>query len=134
MNKERITKFYNSLAFGMAMPMIYVPVYTFALQLHDSGLGMMLLGCLLGFLILGFLATYLLFRLIGNVGFKEVDQDRRLRGVFSLWVFSMLLMVPYMYFFEEAEPLIRWSAWIVMVVILFIAAYSICKQYIMKND
>ena len=133
MNKVQFKKFYNSLAFGMAMPMTYVPVFTFAEQLHDSGLGMMLLGCLLGFLILGFLATYLLFILIGDVGFKEVDQDRMLRGVFSLWAFSMLLMVA-MYFFEEAEPMIRWSAWIAMVVILFIAAYSICKQYIMKKE
>lgn len=134
MSKESINKFFNSLAFGMAMPMTYVPVFTFAEQLHDSGLGMMLLGCLLGFLILGFLATYLLFILIGDVGFKEVDQDRRLRGVFSMWAFAMLLMIPYMFFFEEAEPMIRWSAWIAMVVILFIAAYSICKQYIMKKE
>ena len=134
MSKERINKFFNSLAFGMAMPMTYVPVFTFAEQLHDYGFGMVLLGCILGFMILGFLATYLLFRLIGDVGFKEVNQDRRLRGVFSLWAFSMLLMVAYMYFFEEAEPMIRWCAWIVMVVILFIAAYSICKQYIMKKE
>lgn len=133
MSKERINKFFNSLAFGMAMPMTYVPVFTFVHQLHDSGFGMVILGCLLGFTILGFLVSYLLYVLVGDVGFKEVDQDRRLRGVFSLWAFSMLLMVPYMYFFEEAEPVIRWSAWIVMVIILFIAAYSICKQYIMKN-
>ena len=118
----------------MAMPMIYVPVFTFAHQLHDYGLGMMLLGCFLGFMILGFILSHLLYVLVGDVGFKEVDQDRRLRGVFSLGAFSMLLMVPYMYFFEEAEPMIRLSAWIVMVVILFIAAYSICKQYIMKKE
>ncbi len=133
MNKDRFKKFYNSLACSMAMPLIYVPVFTFVHQLHDSGFGMVILGCLLGFTILGFLVSYLLYVLVGDVGFKEVDQDRRLRGVFSLWAFSMLLMVPYMYFFEEAEPMIRWCAWIVMVIILFIAAYSICKQYIMKN-
>ena len=134
MNKGRFKTFYNSLACSMAMPLIYVPVFTFAHQLHDYGSGVVILGCFLGFVILGFLVSYLLYILVGDVDFKEVDQDRRLRGVFSLWAFSMLLMVPYMYFFEEAEPMIRWSAWIAMVVILFIAAYSICKQYIMKNE
>lgn len=134
MNKERITKFYNSLACSMAMWMSYVPVLTLLHQIHDYGFGMVVLACFLGITIIGLLTAYLLYKLIGDVGYMEVDQDRRLRGLFCLFVTSMLLLAFYMYFFEEAEPLIRWSAWIVMVVILFIAAYSICKQYIMKND
>ena len=134
MNKERINKFYNSLACSMAMQMTYVPILTLLHQVHAYGFGMVLLACFLGISIIGLLTAYLLYMLIGDVGYMEIDQDRRLRGLFSLFVTSMILLALYMYFFEEAEPMIRWSAWIAMVVILFIAAYSICKQYIMKNE
>ena len=134
MSKERINKFYYSLACSMAMQMTYVPILTLLHQVHAYGFGMVLLACFLGISIFGLLTAYLLYILIGDVGYMEVDQDRRLRGLFSLFVISMILLALYMFFFEEAEPMIRWSAWIAMVVILFIAAYSICKQYIMKNE
>lgn len=134
MSKERITKFYYSLACSMVMPMTYVPILTLLHQVHAYGFGMVLLACFLGISIFGLLTAYLLYILIGDVGYMEVDQDRRLRGLFSLFVISMILLALYMFFFEEAEPMIRWSAWIAMVVILFIAAYSICKQYIMKKE
>lgn len=134
MSKERINKFYYSLACSMAMQMTYVPILTLLHQVHAYGFGMVLLACFLGISIFGLLTAYLLYILIGDVGYMEVDQDRRLRGLFSLFVISMILLALYMFFFEEAEPMIRWSAWIAMVVILFIAAYSICKQYIMKKD
>lgn len=134
MSKERINKFYYSLACSMAMQMTYVPILTLLHQVHAYGFGMVLLACFLGISIFGLLTAYLLYILIGDVGYMEVDQDRRLRGLFSLFVISMILLALYMFFFEEAEPMIRWSAWIAMVVILFIAAYSICKQYIMKKE
>ena len=134
MSKERITKFYYSLACSMATQMTYVPILTLLHQVHAYGFGMVLLACFLGISIFGLLTAYLLYILIGDVGYMEVDQDRRLRGLFSLFVISMILLALYMFFFEEAEPMIRWSAWIAMVVILFIAAYSICKQYIMKKE
>ncbi|MDO4185656.1 MAG: hypothetical protein Q4D30_04090 [Bacteroidales bacterium] len=78
--------------------------------------------------------SYLLYKLIGEVGFKDVNEDRRLRGFLCLSVICMLVMAPYMLFFEEKEPLIRWSAWFLMMAFLFFVAYSICKQYIMKRD
>ncbi len=134
MNKVQFKKFYYSLACSMAMQMTYVPILTLLHQVHAYGFGMVLLACFLGISIIGLLTAYLLYMLIGDVGYMEVDQDRRLRGLFSLFVTSMILLALYMYFFEEAEPMIRWCAWIVMVIILFIAAYSICKQYIMKNE
>ena len=134
MNKERITKFHNSLAFLMGAQLMYVPVFTLVHQFHKYGLGMVLFVGLLGFGVFCYLSSYLLYLLLGNVGYMEVNQGRKIKGYFSLLLISLLLMAIYGFFFVEAEPLIRWSAWIGMVVILFIAAYSICKQYIMKND
>lgn len=64
MNKEFFKKFHNSLAFTMGFHSMYVPGFTFAHQMRDYGLGVMLL----------------------------------------------------------------------MVAFLFFVAYSICKQYIMKQD
>ena len=39
MNKERINKFYNSLACSMAMQMTYVPILTLLHQVHAYGFG-----------------------------------------------------------------------------------------------
>ena len=134
MNKEQFKKLHNSLAFGMVMPITYVPVFTFAHQMHGYGLGITLFSAFVVYFGFYYLMSYLLYKLIGDVGFKDVDEDRRLRGFFCLFVISMLVMAPYMLFFEEKVPLIRWSAWFLMVAFLFFVAYSICKQYIMKQD
>ena len=107
MNKERFKKFYNSLAFNMTAPLTYAPIYTFMHQFHDYGFGVVLLAGLIGFTAFYFSMSYLLFKLIGDVSYLEVDQDRRLRGFFSLFVVSILLMAVYDLFFEEAEPVTR---------------------------
>lgn len=134
MNKEFFKKFHNSLAFTMGFHSMYVPCFTFAHQMRDYGLGVMLLSATICFIVFSYFISYLLYKLIGDIGFKDVNEDRRLRGFFSLFIISMLVMAPYMLFFEEKEPLIRWSAWLLMVIFLFFVAYSICKQYIMKRD
>ena len=116
----------------MAAPLSYVPVFTFVHQVR--GLGLLVFVSFIVLTAFFILAAYLLYKLIGDIGYMEVDQDRRLRGFFSMYVVSLLLMVPYMLFFEEAEPVTRWTAWAVMVIILFIAAYSISKQYIIGKE
>ncbi|MBO7552818.1 MAG: hypothetical protein J6T82_02150 [Bacteroidaceae bacterium] len=131
-DKESFRKFNDSLAASMSVPMSYVPIFTFVHEME--GMGIWFFIAFIGLSAFCFFQAFLLYKLIGDVNRSDVDQNRRIMGLLSLFVISLLLMIGYMYFFEEAEPLIRWSAWIVMVVILFIAAYSICKQYIMKKD
>ncbi|MBQ6039121.1 MAG: hypothetical protein IJL37_10735 [Bacteroidaceae bacterium] len=131
-DKERFRKFNDSLAASMSIPMTYVPIFTFVHEME--GMGIWFFIAFIGLSAFCFFQSFLLYKFIGDVNRTNVDQNRRIIGYITLFVISFLLMIGYMYFFEEAEPMIRWSAWIVMVVILFIAAYSICKQYIMKNE
>ena len=131
-DKEHFKKFNDSLAASMSIPMTYVPIFTFVHGME--GMGIWVFIAFIGLSAFCFFQSFLLYKLIGDVNRSDVDQNRRIIGYITLFVISLLLMIGYMFFFEEAEPMIRWSAWIAMVVILFIAAYSICKQYIMKKE
>lgn len=129
--KERFRKFNESLAASMAVPMTYAQMFCLFPIMKNMGVWVFLI-CIFLFA-LCYLEAYLLYKLIGGVGRTEVDQDRRMRGYFSLFVVSMLLMVGYLFFIEEADPVGRWIAWLLMVLILFVAAYSISKNYILKT-
>jgi len=130
MNKESLKKFNDSLAASMALPMSYAPVFCLFPMIRGAG-AYVFVACVLLFVFFYFEA-WLLYLLIGDINRHLVNEDRRLRGYFSILALSMILMVGYMLLFEDAVLWLQVLAWTGMVVLLFFATYSVCKSYILK--
>ena len=129
--KEHLKKFGNSLALSMGSVMMYVPCLCIFNAMKKSGWG--LVSYVMVMIVLALLLSYVLFLLIGDVSYKEVDTDRRIKGIASLAVLGLVLYV-IEYFVVDSFPEFDWMAIGTVILILFVAGYSICKQYIMKNE
>lgn len=130
--KDSFGKFNDSLAGSMAIPMTYTPIFCLMPLLRGKGVWVFV-ACIILF-VFSILEAYLLYILIGDVSRKAVDQDRLVKAFSCLFVISLLFLAGYMFFFEEAALLWQVLAWLLMVIILFIATYSVCKQYILKKE
>ena len=133
--KEHLKKFGNSLALSMGAVMMYAlcPCILHAMMKTGRGQGQVLVYYVIVMIVLALFLSYLLFLLIGDVNYKEVDTDRRIKGIGSLAVIELLLYTSE-YFVVDKYPEWEWMAIGTVILILFVAGYSICKQYIMKNE
>ena len=127
--RGHLKKFVNSLAFSMGTSMMYVPGYCVMHAVRSEwgiwmGVVMFVAICLV--------SSYLLYLLIGDVHYKEVDEDKRIKGIGSMGALGLLLLAGGLYV-EEYHPQWQWVAIGAILVILFIAAYSISKNYILKK-
>lgn len=128
--KTYLNSLYNSLAMWMALPIMNVPLFCSFPLFKNKMVGTLVI--IIGYIVLGFLVTALLHKLFGGVDYREVDQDRRLRGGCAMFVIQIPIAALCMVLIDN-HPLWAWLLLSAFTILNFITAYFISKKYIIKT-